>query len=216
MNRNVGIDGPDSKSSSEHTADGAFSLDALRSGDRSEFARFVEAHSNQVYRVALKILNDPQDAEDVLQETFLKALRSLPLFEGRSSLSTWLYRIAVNEALMVIRRRKGQLVSIDQEPEEDDSLTPPVQIVDWCCLPEGDFMSAEARQAMDGAIQELSPTLQAVFILRDIEGLSVRETADALGISEAAVKTRLLRARLKLREALSGYFAERMPERPAE
>lgn len=192
------------------------SLEALQAGDRAAFARFIDAYSTQVYRVALKILNDPQDAEDVLQETFIKALRSLPTFEGRSSLSTWLYRIAVNEALMVMRKRKGIEVSIDAEAEGEEGPSEPVQLHDWCCLPEGEFMTGEAHQFLDDAIMRLSPALQAVFVLRDIEGLSVKETAETLSISETAVKTRLLRARMKLREMLSGYFGERMSERSAE
>src|SRR5512138_2041483 len=114
------------------------SVDALKAGDRAEFARLVEAYSDRIYRLALKILNDQQDAEDVLQETFIKALRSLPSFEGRSSLSTWLYRIAVNEALMSIRRRKPDPVSIDAERNDEEGETEPTEIVDWCCLPEGD------------------------------------------------------------------------------
>jgi RNA polymerase sigma-70 factor (ECF subfamily) len=191
----------------------AISLDALKAGDRAEFARMVEVYSDQVYRLALKILGDAQDAEDVLQETFIKALRSVNGFEGRSSLSTWLYRIAVNEALMAIRRRKGETVSIDEEKEDEDGQTEPVEIVDWCCLPESEMMSAEARGFLDAAIQRLSPALSAVFVLRDIQGLSVRDTAETLNISETAVKTRLLRARLKLREELSAYFGERLSER---
>ncbi len=124
----------------------AFSLSALQAGDRAEFARLVEAYSDRIYRLALKILNDPQDAEDVLQETFIKALRSLPTFEGRSSLSTWLYRIAVNEALMLVRKRKPDAVSIDDEKDDGESETEPVEIVDWCCLPEGELLNAEARR----------------------------------------------------------------------
>lgn len=189
------------------------SLEALKAGDMEEFARLVDIYSNQVYRVALKILNDPLDAEDVLQETFIKALRALPSFEGRSSLSTWLYRIAVNEALMLVRKRRPNLVSIDADREDDESEIEPVEIVDWCCLPEGDLLSAEARKFLDIAVQHLSPALRAVFILRDLEGLSVKETAEALSLTETAVKTRLLRARLKLREELSVYYAERMSER---
>ncbi len=191
----------------------AISIDALKAGDRAEFARLVEMYSDQVYRLALKILGDAQDAEDVLQETFIKALRSVAGFEGRSSLSTWLYRIAVNEALMTIRRRKGETVSIDEEKEDSEGQTEPVEIVDWCCLPESEMMSAEARGFLDAAIQRLSPALSAVFVLRDIQGLSVRDTAETLNISEMAVKTRLLRARLKLREELSAYFGERLSER---
>jgi len=192
----------------------AFSLQALQAGDRAEFARLVEAYSDRIYRLALKILNDPQDAEDILQETFIKALRALPSFEGRSSVSTWLYRIAVNEALMVVRKRKPDNLSIDMEKDDGEGETEPVEIVDWCCLPEGDLLDAEARRFLNEAVQELTPALRAVFVLRDIEGLSVKETADALGLTEAAVKTRLLRARLKLREVLSVYYAERLAEKP--
>jgi RNA polymerase sigma-70 factor, ECF subfamily len=191
------------------------SLERLKAGDRAAFARLVEENSPQIYRVALKILGDEQDAEDVLQETFIKAMRSLSTFEGRSSLSTWLYRIAANEALMIVRKRRPDTISIDAGTglDEDEAQSEPVEIVDWCCLPEGDFMTAEARQFLDEAAQRLSPALRAVFFLRDVEGLSVKDTAEALDISEAAVKTRLLRARLKLREELSVYFAERVSER---
>ena len=189
------------------------SLEALKAGSRSEFARLVERYSGQVYRLALKILNDPQDAEDVLQETFIKALRGLPSFEGRSSLSTWLYRIAVNEALMAVRKRKPDVVQMDAEKDDGEGQSEPVEIVDWCCLPEGELMSTESRQFLDQAVQQLTPALRTVFVLRDVEGLSVKETAETLGITEVTVKTRLLRARLKLREALSIYFAERLAER---
>lgn len=189
------------------------SLEALKAGSRSEFARLVERYSGQVYRLALKILNDPQDAEDVLQETFIKALRGLSSFEGRSSLSTWLYRIAVNEALMAVRKRKPDVVQMDAEKDDGEGQSEPVEIVDWCCLPEGELMSTESRQFLDQAVQQLTPALRTVFVLRDVEGLSVKETAETLGITEVTVKTRLLRARLKLREALSIYFAERLAER---
>ncbi len=189
------------------------SVEALKAGDREAFAHLVEAYSTQIYRVALKILGDTQDAEDVLQETFIKALRSLPSFEGRSSLSTWLYRIAVNEALMLVRKRKPDPLSIESENEDQEGAAEPIEIVDWCCLPEGDLLSAEARRFLDHAIQQLSPALRAVFVLRDIEGFSVKETAETLGVTEVAVKTRLLRARLKLREELSSYYGERLSER---
>jgi RNA polymerase sigma-70 factor, ECF subfamily len=193
-----------------------FSLKALQAKDREEFARLVETFSNRIYRVALKIVNDAQDAEDVLQETFIKAYRALPTFEGRSSLATWLYRIAVNEALMLVRRRKVNVISLDEEIASGEEEKEPVEIANWCCLPESDLLSAESRQFLDQAMKELSPALRAVFVLRDIEGLSVKETADALELSEAAVKTRLLRARLKLREVLSVYFAERYTEKLSE
>lgn len=196
--------------------DADISIEALKSGDREAFANLVTQFSPRIYRLAMKILNDPQDAEDVLQETFIKALRSISSFEGRSSVSTWLYRIAVNEALMLVRKRRPDYVSIDQEKEDAEGAAEPVEIIDFCCLPEGDFLSAESRRFLDKAILQLTPALRTVFVLRDIEGLSVRDTADALKISEASVKTRLLRARLKLRETLSGYYAERVSEGSVE
>ena len=185
-----------------------FSLEALRAGDRSEFARLVETYSALIYRLGLRMLDDPQDAEDVLQETFIKAFRHLGGFDGRSSLSTWLYRIATNEALMLLRRRKHPSISIDEPVETDTELEEPLQIVDWCCMPETELMSSEARAYMDKAVEQLQPALRAVFLLRDIEGLSTEETSQVLDLSEAAVKTRLSRARMRLRELLSGYYGE--------
>ncbi len=197
---------------SEQTQTSSISVEALRSGDRAEFARFVEAYSAPIYRLALRILSDPQDAEDVLQETFIKAFRSLAEFEGRSSLSTWLYRIAVNEALMLARKRHPATFSIDEGSDPGDEESEPLQLVDFCCLPEHELLSAEGRRFLDQAIQGLPETLRVVFILRDIQGLSIKETADALELTETAVKTRLLRARLNLREQLSSYYGERLVE----
>jgi len=193
-----------------------FSLQALRAGDKAEFARLVEAYSGYIYRLAIKMVEDPQDAEDVLQETFIKAYRYLSSFDGRSSLATWLYRIGTNEALMLLRRRKHLSVSIDDPMETADEEVEPLQIVDWCCLPETELMSAEARAYMDEAIEALSPGLRAVFVLRDIEGLSTRETGEVLNLSEVAVKTRLSRARMRLRELLTEYFSERMLEQRSQ
>lgn len=188
------------------------SLEALRQGDRAEFARMVESHSPLIYRLALRMLDDPQDAEDILQETFIKAYRHLPDFDGRSSLSTWLYRIATNEALMHLRRKQLATVSIDEPQANEGPLQEPLQIVDWCCVPERELMSAEEQQELDRAVGLLPPGLRVVFLLRDVAGLSTRETAETLGLSEVAVKTRLSRARLRLREELSDYFGERMQE----
>jgi RNA polymerase sigma-70 factor (ECF subfamily) len=185
-----------------------FSLEALRAGDRAEFSRLVEAYSGKIYRLALKMLGSPQDAEDILQETFLKAYRGLKNFDGRASPSTWLYRIATNEALMVLRRKVPPTISIDEPLETDEGEQEPLQIVDWCCLPERELLSEESRRHLDQAIQKLPPTLRVVFLLRDIEGLSTLETAQALNLSEEAVKTRLSRARMRLREELSSYFGE--------
>jgi len=192
-----------------------FSLQALQAGDRAEFARLVDAYSIQIYRLALKMLGNEQDAEDVLQNTFMKALLSIEKFEGRSSLSTWLYRIAVNEALMSLRRQKPTVsVAMDYE-DDDDEIQHPTQFTDWCCLPEDELLSAESKGYLDEAIRRLPEKLQVVFLLRDIEGLSIRETSEALDLTETAVKTRLLRARLNLREQLSTYYGERLKEEQA-
>jgi RNA polymerase sigma-70 factor (ECF subfamily) len=188
------------------------SVEALRSGDRQAFADLVDAYSPLIYRLALRMLRDPQDAEDVLQETFLNAYRALDRFEGRSSLGTWLYRIAANQALMRLRKVEPPLVSVDDPVRGADGEEIPRQLFDWCCLPEEEFMSAESRAQLDIALGQLSSALRAVFVLRDLEGLTTADTAEALDISEAAVKTRLFRARLQLREALSAYYTERAHE----
>ena len=186
------------------------SLSLLQAGDRAEIARMVDEHSTKIYRLGLKMLSNEQDAEDVLQNTFMKAIQALPDFEGRSSVSTWLYRIAVNESLMLLRQRKPEL---NLAPELDDDETGELtltQFTDWCCLPESELISSEAQSYLDEAVQTLSEKLRVVFILRDIEKLSIRETSEALDISESAVKTRLLRARLQLRELLSTYYENRL------
>lgn len=187
-----------------------FSLQALKAGDKAEFARLVETYSPAIYRLGIKMLSNQQDAEDILQETFIKAFNHLDGFDGRSSLSTWLYRIATNEALMHLRRRQPQQVSIDEPLETASGEQEPLQIVDWCCLPEEELLSAEGRSQLDRAIDTLPYSLKVVFLLRDIEGLSTMEASQVLNLSETAVKTRLSRARLRLREVLSSYYAAEM------
>jgi RNA polymerase sigma-70 factor (ECF subfamily) len=188
-------------------------LKALKAGDRDAFARLVDETSGHIYRVAVQILGDDQDAEDVLQETYIKAFRALPDFEGRSSLTTWLYRIAVNEALMLVRKRKPQALSVEESaPFEEDAESEEMQIVDFCCLPEGELLSSESRRFLDQAIQKLSENLRVVFVMRDIEGLSIQDTAEALNLSENNVKIRLMRARLRLRQELSVYFGGKIQE----
>ena len=180
-----------------------FSIEALQAGDRAEFARMMDHFSTPIYRLGLKILGNEQDAEDILQETFIKAYRSIENFEGRSALSTWLYRIATNEALMLLRKRKPALDLVLEDDDEGD--IEPHEIVDWCCLPEEEMLSTESRIFLEKAVQELSPSLQLVFLMRDVERLSIKETAQILEISASAVKVSLMRARLRLREELNHY-----------
>ncbi len=192
------------------TSQPEISLAALRNGDRAEFARLVDAYSAQIYRLSLRMLGNEQDAEDVLQNTFLNAFTHLSTFEGRSSVLTWLYRIAVNESLMTLRRNKPEINIDDTETGEDDEEFAPSQFVDWGALPEDLLLSSEGKQALDRAIQALPETLRTVFLLRDIQELSIKETADALGLTESNVKIRLLRARLSLREQLSAYYGRQI------
>jgi len=186
------------------------SLEALIAGDRAEFARLVDTYSGPIYRLGLRMLGTPQDAEDVLQNTFLNVLTHLSTFEGRSSLSTWLYRIAANEALMLIRKKKPEVNMDDAQAGENDEDLLPTQFVDWSALPEDELLSGEGKQILDAAIQTLPEAMRIVFVLRDVEGLSIKETADALNLTETNVKTRLLRARMFLREQLSMYYGERI------
>jgi RNA polymerase sigma-70 factor (ECF subfamily) len=187
-----------------------FSLDALRSGDPVEFSRLVDAYSGRLYRLGLKMLDHTQDAEDILQEAFIKAYRGIRNFDGRSSLSTWLYRIMVNEVLMHLRRKRPETVSIDEPKDNVWDDSEPLQVIDWCCLPEEELMSAEVKSRLDAAIQKLPHRLRVVLLLREIEDLSTSETAQALNLTVTTVKTRLSRARMRLREDLSIYFSERM------
>lgn len=198
----------DDSDQNKTTFNDGLSVDALRNGDRDEFSRLVELYSGRLYRLGLKMLGNAQDAEDILQETYLKALRGIKNFDGRASLSTWLYRIAMNESLMHLRRKHPEMVSIEEPGEKGSEDQEPLEIMDWCCMPEREMMSNEVRSKLDAAIEELPATLKTVFVLRDIEGLSTLQTAEVLVLSETAVKTRLSRARLWLRNKLTSYFSE--------
>ena len=195
---------------SETINEETLNLEALRSKDRHAFALLVDQNSDHIYRLALRLTGDSQDAEDVVQETFIKAYNNIESFEGRSKVSTWLYRIATNEALMMLRKRKDGITHIDEGVETDDGEIMPIQIVDWCCLPEKEIMTEETRRVLQEAALQLSDSNRAAFLLRDVEGLSTQEAAEALDISESALKVRLMRARMQLREELSDYFASRM------
>ena len=196
-----------------NTSSAAIDLNALKRKDKQEFSKLVSVHSDKIYRLALKMLANTQDAEDVMQETFIKAYNNIEGFEGRSKITTWLYRIAMNETLMLIRKRKGLLTNIDAGIEMEDGDIVPRQIVDWCCLPEKELMTSETRQIINQAIDTLSDANRAAFLLRDVEGLSTREAAEVLEISESALKVRLMRARLALREELTQYFSDKMPRK---
>ncbi len=180
---------------------------ALKAGDQAAYVQMVERYSPTIYNLALRMMGTREEAEEVLQETFLSAFRSVGRFEGRSQLGTWLYRIAYNAAMMRLRRRQLPVTSIDAASQNEDGEIVPRQLVDWGALPDELLLSAELRRVLDAAVAALPEGLRSVFVLREIEGLSTTETAQVLGLSEANVKVRLHRARLALRERLSGYFA---------
>lgn len=184
---------------------------AARQGDQNAFRELVTRYENRVYRLGLKMLRNEQDAEDILQETFLSAFRHLDSFRGDSEFSTWIFRIATNLCLMKLRSKKP-ISSLDEaDGNENDGLLPR-ELLDWSATPEVAALNSEIRAQMDDALAALPESLRTVFVLRDIEGLSVQETARVLDISLPNVKTRLHRARLALRESLSAYFAERQAD----
>jgi RNA polymerase sigma-70 factor (ECF subfamily) len=189
---------------------GAIDTELVRRAKAGELVAFEELtgrHERQVYSLALRILRQEQDAEDVTQQTFLSAIENLDGFREEASFSTWLLRIATHAALKVIRKRKGlNVVSLDAatEPRESYAAIPhPEFIADWRENPEMLAQRRESRRLIEDALEELDEKHRLVFLLRDVEGLPVKDTADALGISEGNVKVRLLRARLKLRERLT-------------
>jgi RNA polymerase sigma-70 factor, ECF subfamily len=194
----------------------AIPIDALRAGDPAAVGALFEAYADRIYRLALGLLREPAAAEDIVQETFLSALTHLDRFEGRSSLGTWLYRVAYNAAIDQLRRRSDEPLPPD-EPEGDletgMALPLPRSIIDWARTPERWQADHEVAAEIERAISELPQSLRIVFLLRDVEGLSTEETAEALGLSEGATKVRLHRARLAMRERLSAYFSERLPRK---
>src|SRR3984885_5194140 len=178
---------------------------AARAGDIAAFESLVNRYERKIFRLGMNITGNREDAEDVMQEAFLKAYQHLPEFEGNSRFYTWLVRIAVNQALMKLRKRRPNQVSLDEEIETgEDSFFRDVE--DWGPSPAERYEQTQLHDILNEAISELDPNFRIVFQLRDIEEMSTEETADVLHLSVPAVKSRLLRARLKLRQKLNRYF----------
>lgn len=178
---------------------------AAKRGDVAAFEELVNRYERRIFRLTSNITQNREDAEDAAQDAFLKAFQHLDSFQGGSRFYTWLVRIAVNEALMRLRRRRPNVTSLD-EPTGTDDDGPPREINDWGPTPEQRFARTELNSILTGVIGELDPIFRTVFLLRDVEELSTEETAETMGISVSAVKSRLLRARLKLRDKLNPYF----------
>jgi RNA polymerase sigma-70 factor, ECF subfamily len=180
-----------------------------KAGDVEAFSDLVRHYDRRVFRMAKQITQNDDDAEDVLQETFLKAYTHLDDFQGNSKFYTWLVRIAVNEALMKLRKRRSdRTVPLDEpiDTGEDEMIR---EIAVWDENPEETYSREELATVLDQAVQSLKPAYRTVFVLRDIEEMSIEETAEALGLSISAVKSRLLRARLQLREKLTRQFKKK-------
>jgi RNA polymerase sigma-70 factor (ECF subfamily) len=183
-----------------------------KAGELSAFEALTARHEQRVYALALRMLHNEHDAEDVTQQTFLSALENLAGFREEARFSTWLLRIATHAALKVLRKRRGlDVVSLDEatQPDPDtDHIPHPEYIADWRESPERLVQNRETRRLIEEALAELDEKHRLVFLLRDVQGLSVRETAEVLGITEVNVKVRLLRARLQLRERLTRAFGD--------
>jgi RNA polymerase sigma-70 factor, ECF subfamily len=192
--------------SSEPLLDESTLVAQAREGDTGAYAALVRRYQNKIFRLAQHITQNREDAEDVLQETFLKGYEHLDQFQGNSKFYTWIVRIAVNQALMKLRRRKNdKSVSLDEtiDTGEDTMVR---EIAAWDEDPEERLSREELGDILNTAIDSLEAPYRSVFVLRDIEELSTEETAEALGLSVPAVKSRLLRARLQLREKLTRQF----------
>ena len=179
---------------------------ASKTGDIAAFEELVKRYDSKLLRIAQHFTHNREDAQDVVQEAFLKAFQKLDQFQGNSKFSTWLVRIAINESLMKLRKQRTQReVPIDQDIETEEGMLS-LEIADWVPNPEECYRASELREILIRTLQELHQGLRVVFVLRDIEGLSLQQTAEVLELTLSAVKTRSRRARLQLRERLSKYF----------
>ncbi len=186
-----------------------------RKGDNDAFTALVNQHYRRIYRLAKRIMQNEHEAEEVLQDTFLKAYEHMASFRASSKFSTWLTRIAMNEALMKLRkRRKYPTVSLD-EPRDPVENVGKREVAVWDGNPEQQYFHAEIQGILEQALEGLRPNYRTVFLLRDVEELSLEEAAETLGISLAAAKSRLFRARMILREKLARRFNSRRAGTPS-
>jgi RNA polymerase sigma-70 factor (ECF subfamily) len=181
-----------------------------RDGSYEAFEQLVARHERSIYTLAIRIVRRPEDAEDVVQQTFLSVVEHLDSFAGHSQFRTWLVRIATNHALKTLRKRRTMpTVSMESAAGEDSATLPhPQFIAPWRNEPGQIAQDRETQQLLAEALEELDDKYRLVFLLRDVEGLSTEETAETLGISIANVKVRLLRARLMLRERLTRVLGD--------
>ena len=190
-------------------SDDLYLVHASKNGDIAAFEQLVNRYDRKLLRIAQQVTHNREDAQDAVQEAFLKAFQNLGQFREESQFSTWLIRITVNQSLMKLRkqRRAMRQVSRDDDFQRDEDKLP-MEVIDWAPNPEKLYWAAELRDILVNTLSELRPILRTVFVLRDIEGLSTAQTAEVLNLGHSAVKARLWRARLQLRERLNKYFSD--------
>jgi RNA polymerase sigma-70 factor, ECF subfamily len=189
---------------------------ASKNGDVAAFEQLVKRYDRRLLRIAEHVTHNREDSQDAVQEAFLKAFQHLSEFREDSQFSTWLIRITLNQSLMKLRKQRTKReVSLDQDLQTDGGMLP-MEVADWAPSPEQIYGTSELRDILIKALEGLRPILRAVFVLRDIEGLSIHQTAEVLNVSHTAVKARLWRARLQLRELLSRYFSKQGDSAPVE
>jgi len=184
-------------------------IERAKQGDKAALSQLVNTYSERIFNLALRILRRKEDAEDILQETFLTVIEKLHTFDGRSSFFTWIYRIATNASLMRLRKKKLVFQDLAEDDDYNDSVESRV-FIDWTQDPAVNLYDQEVKMKIEEAVNKLSDIYRSVFVLRDIEGLSIKETSAILNITEENVKIRLRRARQFLRDYLSEYFEERV------
>jgi RNA polymerase sigma-70 factor (ECF subfamily) len=183
-------------------------VQASKNGDVAAFEQLVKRYDGKLFRIAQSVTHNREDSQDAVQESFLKAYQHLAEFRGDSQFSTWLIRITLNQSLMKLRKqRKIREVSLDEDVRTDEGMLPR-EIIDWAPNAEELYSVSELRNILLKTIEELRPILRAVFVLQDLEGLSTEQAAEVLSLSQSAVKSRLWRARLQLRERLNKYFGK--------
>jgi RNA polymerase sigma-70 factor (ECF subfamily) len=189
---------------------------ASKNGDVAAFEQLVKRYERKLFRIAQHVTHNREDSQDAVQEAFLKAFQNLGQFREDSKFSTWLIRITVNQSLMKLRKQRSiREVSLDDDFQADGDMLPR-EVTDWAPNPEQLYWASELRDILIKTLEELRPILRTVFVLRDIEGLSADQTAEVLNLSHTAVKARLWRARLQLRENLNKYFSKQTQSARAE
>src|SRR3984957_4694199 len=189
---------------------------ATKNGDVAAFEQLVKRYDRKLLRIAQSVTHNREDSQDAVQEAFLKAYQNLAAFREDSKFSTWLIRITVNQSLMKLRKQRSTKEdSLDEDFQAGDDMLP-LEVTDWAPNPEQLYWASELRDILIKCLEELSPILRMVFVLRDVEGLTIDQTVEVMNVSETAVKARLWRARLQLRESLNKYFSKQAESARAE